>query len=85
VKTEIWFDCVDDDRPSIVVKDNATDTALIVIPAIGEKVGIWQDELTEGTNTYILHYVVDVRHYIRSVPVVFGWEQEIHVMLSERP
>jgi hypothetical protein len=72
--SEVWFDILDDDTPSIkrVVRR---------IPCKGESVGIIPcfPEMAVPKE-FKLHYVVDVRHY---------WDehgqQEIHVMLSERP
>lgn len=82
MKTEVWFENVDGEFPSLVFNDGNSDPAVIVIPAIGEKVGIWQDEPSLGDDVYRLHYVVDVRHY---VTVKEGeWTQEIHVMASDR-
>jgi hypothetical protein len=79
MKTEVWFDCVDGNFNSIKF-DNPGDATTLRIPHMGSKVGIWQIDEMEGTDNYVLHYVVDVRHYI--VPVGGKWKQEIHVMCS---
>jgi hypothetical protein len=75
IKTDIWFDCVDGGFESLVFRSDEVETGVIVIPAIGEKVGIWQDsDMPE--NAVLLHFVVDVRYFIS--PEL----QDIHVLCS---
>lgn len=69
-----WFDVVDDDSESI--KRVVTN-----VPRKGEHVGVvpvFPDE-PDGPH-FKLHIVVDVRHYWDK-----DGEQEIHVLLSDRP
>lgn len=89
MQTEIWYEYVDDDTPSLIFKSNSivVDTEAIIIPAIGEKVG-WR-EAPIGAPHYCLDYVVDVRHYVTKVPHREGstymiWQQEIHIMCSSK-
>lgn len=83
MKTNVWFDCVDDDRPSLKFT-NSIEAGAIVIPSIGEKVSIWPSpEQPEGSKAMQMHNVVDVRHFIVDEDEV-GWMQEIHVLVSAR-
>jgi hypothetical protein len=83
MRTNVWFDCVDDDRPSIKFTDTI-EAGAIVIPSIGEKVGIWPSPgQPEGSKAMQLHNVVDVRHFITDADDT-GRLQEIHILLSER-
>ena len=85
--TEVWFDFQDDlgddDTPTLKFTDVDNDAVSLVLPAIGEKVGIRQvfPDVPDD-NHYKLDYVVDVRHYL--FKVANDWKQEIHVMYSSR-
>lgn len=67
---KVWIDFQDTDDASIEVE-------VQTCPQIGQKVGARHPEGMEGTDTFVLEFVVDVRHYV--VPT-----HEIRVLVSER-
>lgn len=84
---EVWFESVDgntEEFPAITLR--GMEAERVMLPRVGEKVGIWQDDFTEGTNAYPLLFVVDVRHYLvrneKGENKVNA--QEIHVMCSAK-
>lgn len=84
MRTEVWIENALDgeERKSLIFKSEG-DTGPLVLPAIGEKIGIdplWDDDFTRGTDATPLFFVVDVRHYF--ILREDQWTQEIHVMTS---
>lgn len=83
MKTEIWIDYQDDDTPS-TKWTGEVETGPIVVPSIGEKVGVRPiPELGPDAKERHLDYVVDVRHFF--VETDGEWLQEVHVMTSSLP
>lgn len=84
MKLEVWFESVDGSEDK-AIKFVGTDAMMVIIPNMGEKVGIWQDDATRGTNAFPLYFVVDVRHYV-SQPQgpESDWVQEVHIMCGAR-
>lgn len=89
MKVEVWIDYQDDDTPPVIWKstNDDVDAGAVVIPAIGEKVGI--RPFADGPeNTFYFDYVIDVVHYFLKVPPWEGsggrkiWKQEIHILTS---
>jgi hypothetical protein len=82
--TEVWFQHLGDDAETLKFTDVDNNSTAIVVPSIGEMVGIRQvfPDLPDDPH-YKLDYVVDVRHYF--FKVANDWKQEIHVMYSSRP
>lgn len=93
MKISIWFDFLDDDTASLVFdsEKHGDNVNYIVIPNVGEKVGIRPLEVHPGlpvTKAVKLDYVVEVRHFIETEDDEFGvttFSQETHVLLSQRP
>jgi hypothetical protein len=83
MNTEIWLE--DLDQKYEPLKITGESAANFHVPNIGASVGAWQDEHTEGSDTYNLMRVEDVRHYVFKQANKTGlpiWVQEIHVMCS---
>lgn len=80
MKISIWFDNVDDDDFESVIFEEPIIVATIIVPAIGEKVGIWQTEIMKNADSdyRLFHRVVDITHFIDRE------RQEIHVLCSNK-
>jgi hypothetical protein len=79
--TEVWFTFRDDDDVDTIKFQNPS-AEQIVVPCLGEKVGIRNMTDPPGKH-YKLDYVVDIRHFI----FLEGeeWKQEIHVLYAPHP